>query len=562
MEIPQVNHDLNVELPMEVTQKNELPMEVTHKTDLKLEQLRADPALNALIASITGIPVSNCWKIYDAKPDQNLYLIHYENNSNMNEYGHIRGIIVDVQNKLVVCNAYKYTPIVQLDSINFDIYGKLEMVDTLGGVHIAQKNKIKAVPGFEVVTIRVFKHNYNVYDTTYRKIDIWNSGSKWGDSEPFDKMALDLKIPSKEVLFPDQTKKYSNYVHIFMLVHQGILNVTKADIKDGFIVYAGTKTIWNVEDTQFNRDEVDTTPVKLEVTNDLEIAKTKLMLYQPPDFTIDQANNFLKKGYYSANIHNNAYPGDERLNNGEFMIMYTNNHSDPFTDVIRIEPSGYHWRSLMKCDHPNIKYRFFQLLSSANDDTTDLDNLRKFINKFPLMDKYSVDSIIKKLENGYIHFWPSSPVTPSVLTKEDRIYNIWACFIMSVPLHKQKQAAGLYYEYTKNKDETANMLYNIYISENFDNINTEDVISLNPRAIKLIHLAKDYALRYLNSNKIIVTDKSSLTSLNEQIKNNLKYLINNEEGGSLYRIYRDCQAYIINNDDKAVNNNDKVINNK
>lgn len=502
--------------------------------------MEVNPELKANIADIIGIPVSNCWEVNDSRAEENLYLIHYKNNTNMTEYGHLRGVIVDIKNKIVVCNAYKYTPIVQLDTINFDDNGKLDMTDGLGHSHIAYKNKVKIVPGFEVVTIRVFKHNGNVYYTTYRKIDIWNSGSKWGDSEPFDKMALDLNIPSKDVLFPDQNKKYSNYVHIFMVVHKGILNVTKADIKNGFIVYAGTKKIWDPEKTKINMDEIDTIPVNLEITNDLEISKNELKLYQPPEFTIEQANNFLKYGYYSGN---NIINKDPRLANNEFIIMYTNNHDDPFTEVIRIEPSGYRWRSIMKCDHPNIKYRFYQLLASANDDTIDPDILKAFMNKFPLMAKYSVDSIIKKLENSNIHFWPEYKDIPSVLTKEERIYNIWACFIMSVPIHKQKNAADLYYEYNKDKEETVNMLYDIYINENPDSINTDDSITLNPRAIKLIQLAKDHALRYLNSNKIIITDKSSTGTLNEQIKNNLKYLVDNEEGGSLYRIHRDCQNY-------------------
>src|SRR5881396_3782286 len=221
-----------------------------------------------IIATIIKLPVSHNWEILDSKPDVGLYLIHYTNNANMNLYGHIRGIVVDVINGLIVCEAYKYTPVCKENLLNYSEDGTLTLIDDLGNKHQGTRNKIKIVPGFEVVTIRVFVHKGIVYYSTYRKIDVWTSGSHWGNSKTFDQMALDLKIPSADILFPNKDKLYSNYVHIFMIVHPGILNVSKINLDKGFILYGGIKQVWSLENSKFDEVVVDSVPVELEITSD------------------------------------------------------------------------------------------------------------------------------------------------------------------------------------------------------------------------------------------------------------------------------------------------------
>lgn len=519
--------------------------ESTVTLPIKVESSEENKKIKMLIGEIIKTPVNDSWEIIDSKPDADLYLVHYGSDANMNIYGHIRGIIVDIKKRMIVCDAYKYTPVVKCDELKADSDGRIQFRDTLGKRYVGNVNTIKIFPGFEVVTIRAFLHNGIVYYPTYRKINIWNSGSRWGDSIEFDKMALELKIPPKEVLFPRKEMLYSSYTHIFMLVHKGILNATKADIKDGYIVYGGTKDVWQpdvetLEKIGVDLDFLDMSPVNLDLTNDLDEAKNTLKLFKPDNFTLEQANQFLKYGYYSSKCVNQS---DIRLNTGEFVIVYTNNSSDPFKNVLRIESSSYRWRSLIKNDHPNIKYRYFQLQNMVRMDTSTVDGMAEFRFNFPKMSKFSVQSIIKKVQTGYIHFWPPCvDITDQIFSDEDKKYNIWACLLMSVPLHKQKYVVDLYYQLEITKKETVEMLYKIYLNENPDRESDDsECDDSRSRAMDIIKLGKGHALRNLNTNfSSLITSKDNISTLNERVKYNLEYLINNESGESLYRVYKHC----------------------
>lgn len=483
--------------------------------------------VKSVISNIIGVPVSGAWDIIDSKPEVGLYLVHYQDNVNMNTYGHIRGIIVDIDEKIIVCDAYRYTPIIKSDHLEFNDQGQLELYDTLGKKYIGYKDKIRIVPGFEVVTIRVFLHRGIVYYSTYRKINVWTSGSRWGESMPFSQMALDLKIPSAEQLFPNKSVTHSNYVHIFMLVHQGILNVTKADIGNGYIVYAGTKTIWDPCTSGISQELIDTTPVILKTTDKISEAKENLTLLKPEDFNLNQANLFLNHGYYGSK-YNQA---DARLNGGEFVIIYLDVNS-PFSQVIRVESTSYRWRSFITDDHPNLKYRYFQLLNMTKSNLRDPQHRDEFLSVFPQFTKWGRDSVIKKLEKDPIHFWVNSNLQYlHAMSPEDKMYNVWIALLMAVPLHKQKLVVPLYEEYMKNKIDVVNTIYSHINS-------TPDEEGENHRFYKIIELAKKKAIKDLNLSNVSLTESSEKDNYNNQVKYNIQYLINNEEGTSLYRIWK------------------------
>lgn len=470
------------------------------------------------IAAIIQKDVCSSWEIVDSKPDENLYLIHFSDNSNRDEYGHLRGLIVDIKSKTIVCSGYKYTPVVRdTDHLSYDEQGKMTLIDSLGNSHTVDKNKVKIVPGFEVLTIRVFLHNGNVYYSSYRKIDIFKSKSHWGNSKTFDEMSVSLKMPEAGELFPDKTKLYSNYAHIFMIVHPDILNVSRDNIKNGFILYAGTKNLWSPGTVDYPIDKIDTTPVNLEVTPDLNVAKDSLVLYQPKDFTLDQANYFLKYGYYNSQDSDQS---DIRTSGGEFVIMYLNDGNNPFDNVIRVQSTAYCWRSYIKDDHPNIKYQFYKLLDAYR-------NYKYNDFNFPKFTKFEVKSIQKKIEESNIHFWPKG-VPIYIKDKQDAYYVIWISLLLSVPLHKQKEVSQLYDEFFKDKKEIVGTLYEA--SQSGVLLNSEDNYSFHPRTYKLIELAKSRAIKNVGDGNI-----------ESDMKYNLDYLLNNEEGKSFYKIYKDCK---------------------
>ena len=525
--------------------------------------------IKSTIAKIVGIPESNNWEVFDSKPEAGLYLIHYTKNSNMYTYGHIRGIIVDINKKMVVCNAYKYTPVVKADKIEPDETGKITFYDELGRVHTCHENKMKIVPGFEVVTIRSFLHQGKVYYPTYKKIDVWNSDSHWGDPNiPFDKMCHDLNIPSADVLFPDKSKQYSNFAYIFMLVHPGILNVSKINLRGGFILYGGAKVIWNLNDiksestgidpesidpksntesknrlgvnlvNQIDPKLIETNPVKLNLTNLLQQAIDTTGIYEPEGFNIKQAEAFLKHGYYP----NRASQQDVKQNNGEFVIIYTNNTDDPYNNVLRIESSSFRHRSIMKDNKPNLKNQLWKLFDYRMVNLYNDDEYKDFMSKFVIFNRYSIDSIIKRLQDSHMDFWPGKTIMlPKNSSRDDIMYIIWINFILIVPLHRQKEVALLYNEYFKNKKEIVEYLYDIYIQDGIDKLNLEEVP--DNRIFKLLELGKNHAINNLNKNHLgLVDNKDAQVVIKNDIKYNLDYLVTNELGKSFYKIYKKYHA--------------------
>ncbi|RPI81720.1 MAG: hypothetical protein EHM34_08150 [Nitrosopumilales archaeon] len=499
-----------------------------------------DLNIKSRIAEIVGLKNNDNWKVFHSKPEAGLYLIHYTENANMYEYGHIRGIIIDINDKKIVCDAYKYTPIVKSNKIEFDATGKLVLHDELGRTHVSYKNRIRIVPGFEVVTVRVFLHKGKVYYSTYKKIEVWESDSHWGDSQSFDQMCIDLNIPSQDVLFPDKTKINSNFAYIFMLVHPGILNVSKIDAKAGFIVYGGAKKIWDLPPNQENlNSEIMNTPVDLNPTSDLDQAIQTTGLYAPPSFTVEQAEAFLNHGYYS----NKYKQSDSRLDNGEFVIIYLNNTADPYSNVVRVESSSYRWRSVLKDNKPNLKNQLWRLLDHRKSRLFDETEFIDYKSKFPSFSKFTIESIVKKLEKTYIHFWPSGTLPINkYATIDDIIYDILVTFIMIVPLHRQKDVVEMYYEYNKNKKEVVEYLFDL---SNQDAPSLCEDVDPDKRILKLIELSKGRALQNLNRNGVqLIESKDTQAIFKEHVRGNLEFLIGNEMGKSLYKIYKKMNSPI------------------
>ena len=403
----------------------------------------------------------------------------------------------------------------------------MELYDNLGKKYIVHKNKVKIVPGFEVITIRVFLYNDEMYYSTYKQINIIGTKARWGNSMTFVEMGVECKLPDRDTLFPDKTKKSSNYVHIFMLIHKGVANVSKINIDTPYILYGGVKKMW---DAPPEDNTIDTQPVKLVVTNDMNLAKRSNILFSPPEYDIDQANHFLKYGYYNSDV------GDLKKYNGEFVIMYLNGKDGDggtFKNVIRVQSTSYSSRSTIKDDHPNPKFRLYQLSNFAFNKNFDANMEKEFLEMFPLYAKFDPKSIIEKANKGFIHFWPNGKV-PDIKDSMDRFYIIWVSLLMSVPLHMQTNIAKLYDEFLSDRNDIVDTLHKLYIKKNEGFSLDELPINLYHRTTKIIDLARQYASKTVAGG----TDEKDV--FNQQMKYNLTFLINGEEGSSLYKIYKDC----------------------
>jgi len=146
-----------------------------------------------------------------------------------------------------------------------------------------------------------------------------------------------------------------------------------------------------------------------------------------------------------------------------------------------------------------------------------------------------------------MHFWPGKIIPVNKYATTDEImYNIWITFILVVPLHRQKEVVEIYKDYNKNKEEIVQFLDNL---SNLPESTREDTAQIRPefdsevdpdkRILKLLELSKNRALNNLNKNGVLLTtDKNAEVELHKNITENFKYLIGNETGGSLYKIYK------------------------
>ena len=128
------------------------------------------------IGWILEIPV-NGWHISDSRAEKDLYLIHPDD-THMEEYGDLRGLVVDIKYKTVVARSYGYTPRVIIDELNINQDGGIKLTDEFGKVINLEKDKYSIKPGYDGVFIRIFKHRGEIYTASHRKLDV--SLSRWG----------------------------------------------------------------------------------------------------------------------------------------------------------------------------------------------------------------------------------------------------------------------------------------------------------------------------------------------------------------------------------------------
>ena len=473
------------------------------------------------IADRLGVEVSDDWGIIDFKIEQGLYLVHYGDdigddivdNKKRLKFGHLRGIVLNVTEKpdgtlkcIVVNKAFGYIPRVEMDELPV---GTAELVDNMGQKHKLDHNIAILKPGHEGITIRPFYFGGRVYYSSHRKIDIFDSNVGWYTSIPFRVMYDTFKAPKGEELY-DMSKKYSPWVHIIILVHKSLYNVSKEDLKEfpGYPIYIGSRKMW---ENEFNIDETDNDMrMPPNLTHDIEEARRDGKLYTPPNLTLEQANTFLKYGWHGVP----KYKTDPKKLPGEFIIGYLEGASSK--TIVKIQSGAYPWRSNIKGNEPNCYHRFCELMQYKN----------RFDEKmFLKYHKYTVESMTEHFKTFAVVVYAESDFKPNVT---DNAYNIWISYLMSVPLHKQKEVAEYYVKYCSQLDALSKFLYLLY--KKGDYLGKTPSGTIEDRAYKIVNLANDHWIRQ---------DKGAKSRKPKDlcIAENIAFLLNNEKGANLYNLF-------------------------
>lgn len=422
--------------------------------------------IKPILADILQIPNTNDWDIYDKVVEEGLYLVHYNRNANLKEFGHVRGIIINIETKKIVCASYGYTPGLICDEINFSSTSSndegIQIVqDEDGNNFILKEKDLEFRIGLEGAIIRIWKSGEKVYYSSHRKIEIRGTKSRWGTSIPFYQMLEKLNMVNENVFFPEPSIK-SSVVHLIMITHPNLLHGCKDLIGEGYLSYLD-----NIQ-MDPNYDEEIYLPSNL--TNDLALAKEHNHLYHPESISIEQVNKHLKYGF---NENYKYDPNDIRLGFGEYVVAINKTNKNYPINCMRIQSTPYTWRLNMRDNGINPLRQYFILLNSSHIDTTIGNNINDFKNKFPILNKYDVSSIKKLLidDGRIIREWKQDNTSnSSILTYEDRIYNIWACYLMASPFHTQRDVAKMFDFYNDNKIKLIDYIHNIYLTKNYKKI--------------------------------------------------------------------------------------------
>ena len=421
------------------------------------------------IATILGIDSSSSWSIFDSLPEENLYLVHYNEDANLSKYGELRGVIIDTKLKIVVCRSFGYTPVATRNTLSpEETTGVLKIKDDQGSDHIFAKDEYTIRPGFEGVILRAFKHDGKVYLSSHKRIVA--KKSRWGNSEPFLELYHKLGGPAEDQLF-DTNCKYSPYCHIFLVTSPKLLVATKQDVGLGYVVYLGMKKVWNpqfLQDvTQVEQKAKNPVCATLKTLNKVsEGTSTKTSsLVLPREFNLSQANSHLDSGYYTP-----VQPAmrDNRLKTGEFVILYRKPRNEKSSEIdtlgslLKVQSEAYAWRTGMRDNTPNLKYRFYQLTNGSHLETTSLELASSFIQNFPLLPLYKVETVLKEIvgKSGSLIVLPDEgAVLPR--TQDERLHIIWLDFLISVPPQQQKEVAPLYLLFNQEREQVIDWLFSL-----------------------------------------------------------------------------------------------------
>jgi hypothetical protein len=498
------------------------------------------------IARILNIEESSAWEIVDSIPAENLYLVHYKQDANMSQFGSIRGVVVDVAARVVVCRSFGYTPSITTEFLTPDQTNTYNLIDENGRAITVDGSDVSFKLGFEGTIVRVFKHNGNVYHSSHRRLDI--SRSRWGSTRTFDEIYKDLDGPSDDVLFDPETK-YSPYCHVFLMVAPDVLVATKQKIGKGYMVYLGPRVMWStqydecpykqtkkdgelyVSQTQFEEDPrpdagwIDDTLLVPKTISQFPENITEPFLYLPQNLSLDLANQYLKYGYYEPYESGDF---DVRLTPGESIMLYVKTPTGE--SLYKVQGPSYAWRTSMRNNDPNLYHQFFILTNGMY--ITDYSEYEKrfpiFNREYPVFSPNNVAELRRVIDQEPITVWNNETNTIGdtrlIRTRDNRLTNLWIAMLMAVPIHRQHEVVNYLDNYQMERNGVIGWLLQI-------NNNSDPTMEVPTRARQIINVARQGASKRIDRGETTMT-------FQEIVRDNIIGFIMKEEGSSLYRLVR------------------------
>lgn len=485
------------------------------------------------ISKIVGIVNDpQAWEIKDTfdHPDGygSLVMVRYKDSADMETFGRINGVVIDVDAGAIIASSYGHTPLAVADEITVNEKGEIVLTDITGVTRSFDSSRVKFKLGLEGVILRVYKWGGIVFVSSHTKIDV--SRSVWGTSLPFLDIYTALGGPTTE-LFHENTVT-SPICHIFQVVDPSLLVATKQDIGVGYLAYLGPKQMWNVELTSCPYKQTDESGIDSQgipnrtlgytpqewltdkrknagfipslfsgpsnFVTTLPTPLTEPVIFYPQNLDLETVNVHLRRGYW---LLPDAFyeSADYRLTLGEFVTMYWRNDKGHLEQAaMQIQSTAYNWRKeQMRGDAPHLMSRFYDLINNMYLNTATPEGLQTFVNNFPLMLPWQRKVIGEQLSQGPLIAWPmqdaagnfvqaTSAVINAVDTngnineqasRDQRAYNIWAAFLMAVPLVQQGNVYPLYEDFYVQRQKLITWLINLSRNSEYQSLELGDYIN-------------------------------------------------------------------------------------
>jgi len=231
-------------------------------------------------SEILGMDDLTGWSVIDTC--ENLALVHYNQKTDFQKFGHIRGILLDTESGDIIADSFGYTPTAVYDKIE-TVDGVVSLIDNDGFNHkfsmIDKDVYVKRV--FEGVVIRVIWYNNKMYRITHKKIN--PTRSKWGNSKKFLDIYDESEGPTANQLF-DTTKPYSSTCYHFLAVDGSLLVGTRQRVLAPYLVYIESQEV------SLQKPETDITKgiPTFQMIEKIGGTVDKSGIYNPPQLNIDQ----------------------------------------------------------------------------------------------------------------------------------------------------------------------------------------------------------------------------------------------------------------------------------
>jgi len=463
------------------------------------------------VCKILGLDYVKGWSILDT--DGNLALVHYNEQADPYELGHLRGVVVDTETETVVANSFGYTPTAVAYSLE-EVDGKISLLDQNQHNHVFEVSNVTIKRAFEGVVLRVIWYNNKFYQITHKKIK--SESSRWGSPKRFVTMYQEANGPTAEDLF-DTTKPYSNTVYEFMVVEKSLLVGTRQVVNKPYLVLLSQTQV----DLKRPEDQVGKGK-DLTTSSEISFVVNESFVHQPLKLTLQEANSFLKYGYYNPYVH-----PDIRQYPGESLIMYVENEGK--TQALKVNSLSYDWRVSLRGNNPNIVHQFYLLLTGMYEEFS-INLFNKYIPFHPytpqqLKSFFDRSSPFVKIPIGEIN-------PQNYFSRDARIQLLWVNYWFSLPVTSQESALNIWKDFVTDRNNVATWLQNFEAT--FPNL---DALEIPLRAKQIIIASRKLAKETVQKGQNVGLNGSFIGPV-QVVKNTIKNLVNKERGKSLYDLVR------------------------